>query len=945
MGSVPMSASRRSGPLRLEAFAELGSRSTHGPQAALRADIRRLGELLEESLVRQEGPGLLELTRTVRALTEQSVSSSAGASEELRALLSELDLGTTIRLVRAFSSFLRLANLAQQVHEEDGITDQRHHRGRLSQAVDRILDEGQPSELIGQVVRNLELRPVFTAHPTEAARRSFLTKLRQVADLLAARAMATEAGDVARADRRIAEVIDAMWQTDELRLDRPDPEDEAASVLFYLDELFAEVVPDLLEDLDRALGRLGVELPAGARPLRFGTWVGGDRDGNPNVTPAVTLAVLEAQHQRGIDALIRIIDVLYRDLSTSRRVAGASPALMASLDAEAEVFPEVYERFRRLHAEEPYRLKCCYIRQRLQNTASRVAMPLAPQGGAGSDVMDPARGYASPEELLADLHLMETSLQEHHGGLLAEGLLRRATRTVAALGFGMATMDIREHASEHHALLGALVDWVRALDVPYASLSRAERTRFLARELAGRRPLMGPTLVLDGDQARTMETFLAIRTALDRFGPDVVESYVTSMTRGVDDIFAAMVLAREAGLIDVHAGVARIGFVPLFETIEELRRAGSIMEELLGDPSYRAVLRQRGDVQEVMLGYSDSNKEAGITTSQWDIHRAHRQLRDVVQRHGAMLRLFHGRGGTVGRGGGPTHEAILAQPYGTLAGQIKFTEQGEVIAAKYGLPRLARYNLELALGAVLEGSLLHRESRVPAALLTHWDAVMNEVSEAAFGAYRGLVGSPGMLKYYLSASPAEELGALNIGSRPASRPGGEGGLDSLRAIPWVFGWNQSRQIIPGWFGLGTGLAAARKSGLGDALSDMVRRWQFFRSFVAKVEIALAKVDMEIAGHAVNALVDPSLHHLFDAIRAEHELTVREVLRLTGQRELLDRQPHLQRAIAVRRPQLDPICYLQISLLQRLRAHDPDPLLLRALLLSVNGVAAGLGNTG
>ncbi|HLI56229.1 MAG TPA: phosphoenolpyruvate carboxylase, partial [Actinomycetota bacterium] len=557
--------------------------------------------------------------------------------------------------------------------------------------------------------------------------------------------------------------------------------------------------------------------------------------------------------------------------------------------------------------------------------------------------------YSRPAELLADLRLMEASLQQRRGGLIG-GPLHRAVRTVAALGFGLATMDVREHASAEHALVGTLVDRVGALPVPYATLDRGERTRFLSNELFSRRPLVGPTLVLEGDDARTMGAFQATRTALDRFGDGVIESYIVSTSRGADDILAAVVLAREAGLVDVHAGVARIGFVPLFEMVDELHRAGPIMEELLGDPSYRRIVARRGEVQEVMLGYSDSNKEAGITTSQWAIHCAQRQLRDVVQRHGAVLRLFHGRGGSVGRGGGPMHESILAQPFGTLEGQIKFTEQGEVIAAKYGLPRLARFNLELAMSAVLEASLLHRESRVPAAVLSHWDAVMDEVSEAAFGAYRRFVESPGLMEYFRSASPAEELIGLNIGSRPASRPGGDDGMGSLRAIPWVFAWNQSRQIIPGWFGLGTGLAAARRRGWGDALADMVRRWHFFRSFVAKVEMTLAKVDLEIAAYAVRTLVDPAHWPLFEMVRAEHELTVREVLRLTGQQELLDRQPDLQRAIALRRPQLDPICYLQIGLLQRLRAGlasgaEPEPLLRRALLLSLNGVAAGLGNTG
>jgi phosphoenolpyruvate carboxylase len=923
--------------LRLEALSSPDPRAGANPQAALRADIRRLGDLLEQSLARQEGPELPALVARIRGLTERSLSSSLQAGEELRALLDGLDLGTTIRLVRAFSAHSRLATVAQQVHQVGELADLQHHRiGRLSQTVDRILDDGESPALIERIAGNLELRPVFTAHPTEAARRSMLTKLRQVAALLVQRSTAATATDAERTERRIAELIDAMWQTDELRQGKPEPLEEASSVLFYLDELYREVVPDLLEDLDRELGRLGVALPLEARPLRFGNWVGGDRDGNPFITPEITLEVLASQHERGIAALVRIVDDLYRDLSSSVRVVGVSSALASSLEEDGSALPEVFERYRRLHAEEPYRLKCCFIRQRLRNTAERLR-------DAGS--LRPGREYAEPAGLLTDLGLMEESLRENRGDLLADRL-RRAIRTAAALGFGMATMDVREHASAHHAVVGALFDFVGGASGPYATLDPDERRRVLSAELSSRRPLIGPTTTLEGDQARTTDAFRAIRSALDRFGPDAIESYVVSMTRGPDDILAAAVLAREAGLIDVHGGVARIGFVPLFETIEELRQAGHIMDALLSEPGYRRIVELRGDVQEVMLGYSDSNKDAGITTSQWEIHRAQRHLRDVVQNHGAVLRLFHGRGGTVSRGGGPTHEAILAQPYGTLEGQIKVTEQGEVISAKYGLPRLARYNLELALGAVLEASLLHRESRVPAGVLAHWDAVMEEVSKGAFGAYRSFFETPGLLEYFKSATPAEELSNLNIGSRPASRPGGEGGLASMRAIPWVFGWTQSRQLVPGWFGLGSGLAAARKRGWSDALMDMYRRWHFFRTFVSKVEMTLAKTDMEIAEHYVRTLVEPSLRHLFEAVRAEHELTVREILRLTGEHRLLDRQPELQRAILVRRPQLDPICYLQVGLLARLRSGDAaDPLLRRALLLTVNGVAAGLGNTG
>ncbi len=910
------------------------------PSASLQSHLRRVTRLLVESLERQEGPGLVKVVERVLDLTRQARSGEGPTSpgepaEEMATLLAGLDLHTTTQLVRACSAYFHLANVAQQVDDAAALSKTRHQPRGLAETVDRIQAAARLPVPVAPVVERLELRPVFTAHPTQAARRSMLDKLRQVAELLAVPAVPSQE---ARTERRLAEVIDLMWQTDELRHGRPDPRAEAESVLYYLDQLSGTIVAELLEDFAAELRRLDIDLPATARPLRFGSWVGGDRDGNPYVTSARTTEILALQHEHALANLVASVDELVRDLSNSTTVVGTSEVLEKSLARDQTVLPEVHEEFGKLNVHEPYRLKCSYIRRRLLNTRHRLRECTTHQSGLD---------YHDREELLADLEIMAASLRDNRGQLAADGRLRQIMRNVAVFGFHLATLDVREHTDKHHAVLSELYHRLGDPDIRYSDMGPTERFQLLSSELVSRRPLLGPTTVLADDLQATVAVFVTIRDALDRFGADAVESYIISMTQGADDVLAAVVLAREAGLVDVHGNLARIGFVPLLETVDELRRAGEILDELLSDPGYRHLVRVRHDVQEVMLGYSDSNKQAGITTSQWEIHLAQRRLRDVAHAHGVTLRLFHGRGGTVSRGGGPAHDSILAQPFGTLEGRIKVTEQGEVIAERHGLPGLARHHLELALAAVLEASVLHLESRVETELLEAWDTTMDCVSEAALDAYGGLIETPGLAEYFLTATPVEELSELNIGSRPAMRPSASGvGLDGLRAIPWVFGWTQSRQIVPGWFGLGAGLEAAAAEGWSDSLHQMHESWHFFRTFIANVELMLAKSDMGIAAHYVETLVDPSLHPIFDTIRAEYDRTCAQVLELTGQRRLLDRDPDLQRSLEVRQASLDPICHLQVTMLARLRATDtPDQLLRRALLLTVNAVAAGLRNTG
>ena len=892
--------------------------------ASLRSDVRRLGDLLGQTLVRQEGPELLALVEEVR----KAVREGSGAE-----ILAQLSVEDSVQLVRAFSTYFHLANVAEQVHRARVLAEARATGGSwLARAVDRIdaaMKAQTPGheltkEEITQWVSAMSVRPVFTAHPTEAARRSVLNKLGSIADLL------DDPRNPSQQDR-LAETVDLLWQTDELRLGRPEPLDEALNALYYLDDLFTETVPEVLNDFAKEMKRIDVEVPITARPLSFGNWIGGDRDGNPNITAEVTTDAMELQVSHAIRVTIAAMNALRQMLSVSTKIVGATPELTASVDKDLKHIPEFEPRFLRLNAEEPYRLKATAIVHRLAFTRDRHAKG-APHVAN--------RDYANTAELLADLVLMRDSLLAHRGELIATGLLERTIRTIAAFGINHATMDVREHSDAHHNVLKQITG-VNG----YLEKSHDEKFEILTQMLAD--DARFETSNLEALGKKTLDTFVAINDLIDRFGPEAIETYIVSMTKGADDLIAAVVIAQQAGLVSLKQKKARIGFAPLLETVAELRAAGEILEKLLSNPAYRSVVALRGDVQEVMLGYSDSNKDAGIATSQWEIHRAQRSLRDVAMKHGVKLCLFHGRGGSVGRGGGPTYDALIALPWGSVDGQIKMTEQGEVISDKYALASLARENVELTLAASLEATVLNRGPRQSKEELAAWGECMQLVSDASFTRYRALIQQPGLPAYFYASTPVEQLGDLFLGSRPSRRPDAAGGLDSLRAIPWVFGWTQSRQIVPGWFGVGSGLKAAREAGHSALLAQMLKEWHFFTTFISNVEMTLAKTDLTLAKRYVETLVPAELHHFLDEIQAEFDLTVSEILTLTKKTSLLGDQEILARTLQVRDAYLSPIHLLQVNLLKRVRdaGESADPVLRRALLLTINGVAAGLRNTG
>jgi phosphoenolpyruvate carboxylase len=887
--------------------------SSSADNADLRNDVRKLADLLGQTIARQESDELLSLVESVR------LSVREGQQDQI---LSKLDDSQTISLVRAFSNYFNLANVAEQVNRSKVLADAHKSGGSwLKKTVDNILQAQKDGKTIDskelQVwIDNFSVKPVFTAHPTEAARRSVLSKMTTIAQLL-------EQPDSQIKNERLAETIDLLWQTDELRLGRPEPLDEAVNSIYYLDELLIQTVPEVLAEFANEVKRLGVHLSLNARPLSFGTWIGGDRDGNPNITAEVTKAAILLQNSHFTRTVFEHLDELRQALSISTKLAGVSVELEKSVAQDLEKLPEIENRYRRINVEEPYRLKATAIRHKLALTQVRHASGLPHL---------PGRDYKNTVELLNDLEIMRTSLLANNGQLIATGLLERITRAISAFGLTHASMDIREHSDVHHQLLSQI----------FSNLTPA----LINSQLDSKEQ---PNLEnLDESSDRCFKTFVAINELVDRFGPEVIESYIISMTKSADDVMAAVLIAKMAGLISLNPGqeFAKIGFVPLLETVTELRSADKILDDLLSNQNYRKIVKLRGNLQEVMLGYSDSNKDAGITTSQWEIHKAQRKLRDVAIKHGVKLRLFHGRGGSVGRGGGPTYDALIALPWGSIDGQIKMTEQGEVISDKYGLPALAKENLELTLAAALEATILNRKPRQSASDLNSWNDCMDLISDHAFAAYRGLVDQVDLPAYFYASTPVEQLGNMFLGSRPSRRPQDSGGLDSLRAIPWVFGWTQSRQIVPGWYGVGSGLKAAREAGKGDLLQKLLKDWHFFRTFISNVEMTLAKTDLVIAQRYVTELVDPSLHKIFDQIKTEFELTVKELLLMTNKTEILGNQPILARTLQIRDTYLAPLQLLQISLLKRVRNQkEVDPLLARALLLTINGVAAGLRNTG
>ncbi|MDB5101589.1 MAG: Phosphoenolpyruvate carboxylase [Cyanobacteria bacterium RYN_339] len=928
----------------------------------LRDDIRFLGNMLGKILREQAGEAVFE---TEEALRRGFKSARAGEAnrDELLTLIASLDTGTAAKVLRAFTLYFQLANLAEQHHRvrrvrayerEDGA---RPAPGSLDAVIGNLAQAGVSAQALRALLPGLAILPVFTAHPTEILRRTVLEKHQRLAEALEQRDNPLVGpGDRQRLEARMAAEVESLWQTDEVHHRAPTVLDEARHGLYYFDKVLFEAVPHLYETLGAALAR---HYPGEAFPLpsflRFGTWMGGDRDGNPNVTAQTTYQALLMARRLMMRRHIARAEEISSDMSQSTHWTEVTASLARSIEADARRFPALAQEVGERNPFEPYRQKLAYVHLRLKQTLA--AMPETLEEAERWTPERLAEGYRSPGELVQDLRLMQDSLAANRGARAADVLLEDWRRQVETFGFHAGSLDVRQHAVVHADALADVVDTLRVLDRPYRELSEDERVAFLRKELATSRPLIPSDL--EEFQPMTREvvgTFRAIARARLVFGAEALGALIISMTTAASDLLTALLFLKSAGLFRAlpEGGVrTTMQVVPLFETIGDLRAAPAIMEGLFADPLYRAHLRQLGNQQEIMLGYSDSNKDGGILTSNWELYKAQQALWQVARRHGLQLLLFHGRGGSVGRGGGPSHQAILAQPPGTIHGRIKLTEQGEVISNKYGLPAIARRNLELVTSAVLEASLRPELHAQPPLDVGRWEAVMEDLSRRAMAAYRAMVyEEPRFVAFFQKATPLELLGNLQIGSRPAKRKQSNA-IEDLRAIPWVFSWTQMRLILPGWLGVGAALdgylAEAPERHLA-LCQEMYRSFPFFRALLSNVEMTLAKADLPIARRYVEGLVPPEsgLNEVWQGLEAEYERTCRVLLAITGQPTLLADNGTLRRSIEVRNPYVDPLNYLQVELLARRREQELESeraLLDDALKLSVNGIAAGMKNTG
>ena len=965
---------------------------------------RLLGERLElvedlwETVLRSECPP--EQAERLLRLKQLSDPNEADVAEAIVQLIREMDLAEAIAAARAFSLYFQLVNILEQHIEEDSYLDSLKNQengpsdpflpalanqtdpATFRQLFARLRSLNVPPAQLEKLLRTLDLRLVFTAHPTEIVRHTVRHKQRRVATLIQKLEQGSGLNGLERQGLRLQleEEIRLWWRTDELHQFKPTVLDEVDYALHYFQQVLFDAMPQLR---DRIRAALKLSYPDVEPPrdsfCTFGSWVGSDRDGNPSVTPDITWRTACYQRQLMLERYLKAVTELSDQLSISMQWSQVSPALLESLEMDRLRFPEIYEERAARYRLEPYRLKLSYTMERLRLTHQRNqqladagwespcdgSAPPPPMGGSLAPAPTQELHYSTVDEFRYDLELIQDSLERT--GLSCESLQHLISQA-QIFAFCLASLDIRQESTRHSDALDELSRYLQ-LAVPYGEMDEAKRVEWLLSEIQTRRPLLPPTAKWSAATAETFAVFRMLQRLQQEFGSRICRTYVISMSHTVSDLLEVLLLAKEAGLVDPIAQRAGLLVVPLFETVEDLQGAPAVMGTLFRHPFYLALLGSDGGqpLQEVMLGYSDSNKDSGFLSSNWEIHKAQIALQRLAIEHGIALRIFHGRGGSVGRGGGPAYQAILAQPSGTLSGRIKITEQGEVLASKYSLPELALYNLETVTTAVLQNSLVSS----PVDETPSWNELMGRLAARSRDHYRALVhDNPDLVAFFQQVTPIEEISKLQISSRPARRKSGAKDLSSLRAIPWVFGWTQSRFLLPSWFGVGAALQEELDQDPGqlELLRLLYQRWPFFRMLISKVEMTLSKVDLDLAHHYVQALGRSENREAFEAIfqsiAAEFGLTRDLVLAITGHSRLLDGDPALQLSVDLRNRTIIPLGFLQVALLRRLRDQNRQPPmsetsasssddgrtysrseLLRGALLTINGIAAGMRNTG
>ena len=1007
-------------------------------------------EDLWESVLRSEcGQELVDLLNQLRDLCSPEGQATDLPESSVPKVIEKLDLNAAIRASRAFALYFQLINIVEQHYEQRdqqlsrratynaSALNERSKRkqgslaenktsatasvnaaeaeaqgaGLIADLLEKSWKENgaeqrevgtfhwlfphlrqlnMPPQQIQRLIDNLDIRLVFTAHPTEIVRHTIRDKQRRIAKILqqldhaeeALRALGLNSSwEVEGYTEQLMEEIRLWWRTDELHQFKPTVLDEVDYTLHYFQEVLFEAIPQLYQRFKQGLKASFPWLnPPSNNFCKFGSWVGSDRDGNPSVTPQVTWQTACYQRDLVLEKYIQSLGRLTNLLSLSLHWSDVLPDLLDSLEQDRSQMPEVYEQLAIRYRQEPYRLKLAYVQQRLENTRVRNQQLRNLYKGKllQHDLYESQSAgiYRSGADFLAELRLIQRNLAET--GLSCRDLENLICQ-VEIYGFNLAHLDIRQESSRHSDALNEIADYLQILPKPYNEMSESERSLWLSTELQTRRPLIPTELPFSEKTCETIETFRMLRQLQQEFGCQICQTYVISMSNQASDLLEVLLLAKEAGLYDPATCTSSVQVVPLFETVDDLKRAPAVMTSLFELPLYRACIgggyseqSQQGlsnpqsppsphrSLQEVMLGYSDSNKDSGFLSSNWEIHKAQKALQKIAEDYDVSLRIFHGRGGSVGRGGGPAYEAILAQPGRSINGRIKITEQGEVLASKYSLPELALYHLETVTTAVVQASLL----RTGFDDIQPWNEIMEELSTRSRTHYRALIyEQPDLVDFFHQVTPIQEISQLQISSRPARR-GGKKDLASLRAIPWVFSWTQSRFLLPSWYGVGTALQGFLDEEPEENLK-LLRyfyfKWPFFKMAISKVEMTLAKVDMQIAHHYVRELSRPEdqerFERLFEQISQEFNLTCDLVLSIAGHKRLLDGDPDLQRSVQLRNGTIVPLGFLQVSLLRRLRQHSNQTAsgvvhsryskgeLLRGALLTINGIAAGMRNTG